>query len=470
MPEATTYRYEDVAPLDVPEPARDCSLEPVTLTDETIAERKRAVLDRMSARGLDDLVVYADLEHGGNYEYLVGFLPRFEESLLVLHVDGTAHLVLGNENFNKADKARIEVTPVHMPHLSLPNQPMTGAAPVRDVLAEAGLAAGRRVGVAGWKLFTSPFDDNSRLFDVPAYLVEAIRELCGADHVANAADVFLGPAGVRRTNNPNEIAHYEFAASLAGDALLDAMDALVPGASELEVADRLSRCGQRESVITVCAFGPRFVKANVFPTAKRLVAGETVSMSVGYRGGLSSQAGYAVRDASELPASDADWYEAMAAPYFTSVRAWLENARVGMSGGELWGLVDDVLPRETYGWTLCPGHLVAEEEWLCSPVYEGSEEPLEPGMLFEIDIIPSRAGHAGVSCESTCALADAELRARIAEEDPALWSRVERRRAYLADELGIALSDDVLPMSCTLGYLRPFLLSRKAMGVVPAAR
>ena len=75
-----------------------------------------------------------------------------------------------------------------------------------------------------------------------------------------------------------------------------------------------------------------------------------------------------------------------------------------------------------------------------------------------------------MSCESTCALADAELRARIAEEEPALWSRVERRRAYLADELGIALSEDVLPMSCTLGYLRPFLLSRQAMGVVPAAR
>ena len=35
---------------------------------------------------------------------------------------------------------------------------------------------------------------------------------------------------------------------------------------------------------------------------------------------------------------------------------------------------------------------------------------------------------------------------------------------------GAALSEDVLPMSCTLGYLRPFLLSRQAMGVVPAAR
>ena len=52
-----------------------------------------------------------------------------------------------------------------------------------------------------------------------------------------------------------------------------------------------------------------------------------------------------------------------------------------------------------------------------------------------------------------------------------MWSGVDVSMAYaLADELGIALSEDVLPMSCTLGYLRPFLLSRQAMGVVPAAR
>lgn len=46
--------------------------------------------------------MYADKEHGGNFEYLTGFIPRFEEALLVLHREGEAVLVLGNENLKLA--------------------------------------------------------------------------------------------------------------------------------------------------------------------------------------------------------------------------------------------------------------------------------------------------------------------------------------------------------------------------------
>ncbi|MFR5077960.1 MAG: hypothetical protein ACLTDX_07970 [[Clostridium] innocuum] len=62
----------------------------------------------MHEDGFDAVVVYADLEHGSNFEYLCGFLPRFEEALLILHANGKAFMVLGNENLNKAGKARIE--------------------------------------------------------------------------------------------------------------------------------------------------------------------------------------------------------------------------------------------------------------------------------------------------------------------------------------------------------------------------
>ncbi len=48
----------------------------------------------MHQHGYDTLIVYADKEHGGNFEYLTGFIPRFEEALLVLHREGEAVLVL----------------------------------------------------------------------------------------------------------------------------------------------------------------------------------------------------------------------------------------------------------------------------------------------------------------------------------------------------------------------------------------
>jgi hypothetical protein len=72
---------------------------------------------------LDTLIVYADKEHGGNFEYLTGFIP-VSKKLLVLHRDGEAVLVLGNENLKLAGHARLENRVIHAPWFSLPNQPM----------------------------------------------------------------------------------------------------------------------------------------------------------------------------------------------------------------------------------------------------------------------------------------------------------------------------------------------------------
>lgn len=145
---------------------------------------------------------------------------------------------------------------------------------------------------------------------------------------------------------------------------------------------------------------------------------------------------------------------------------WLEEIRCGMSGGELYDLIEQVLPKEKYRWSLCPGHLTADEEWMSSPVYEASEEILESGMMLQTDIIPSVPGYAGTSAESTIALADESLRMEIQKEEPELWARIEKRRNYLEQVLGIQLHPDVLPMCSTVAYLRPFLLEKgKAMHV-----
>ena len=74
----------------------------------------------MQSEKLDVMLIYGDLEHGSNFEYLTGFLPRFEEALLVVHKNGTAYLLLGNENLNKAGISRIKAKAVHVPYFSLP--------------------------------------------------------------------------------------------------------------------------------------------------------------------------------------------------------------------------------------------------------------------------------------------------------------------------------------------------------------
>ncbi len=453
---------EKVKLKQVDEPEKDCSGSPVALTDKTINERKHKVLQAMKWRDLDQLIIYGDVEHGSNFEYLTGYFTRFEEGLLIINRDGDMTLVLGNENLNKASKSRCEANCVHVSLFSLPNQPNRADKTLKELLVEAGIRKNTRIGLAGWKLFTSTVENNKRCFDLPVYIVDTIRDIVGDNKlITNETDLFIGENGVRTINNANEIAHYEYGASLASDCMLDAMNMLDEGVSELELGDKLVRYGQHTSIVTIAAGGPRYIRGNMFPTDNRIKKGDTVSLTVGYRGGSSSRAGYAVGKEDELPEDVRDYISVIAAPYFAAYAKWLESISIGMKGKELFSVIDEVLPRSVFGWHLCPGHLTAEEEWLSSPVYENSAEEIKSGMIFQIDIIPSVQGYGGVSAESTVALAGGDLKKDIKEQYPEMWDRMMTRRKYLRNVLGIAVSEDILPMCSTVGYLRPFLLDKR---------
>lgn len=445
--------------IEAPKPEE--GLIPVMLSDETMQNRKARLLENMQKDGFDAVVVYADLEHGSNFEYLCGFLPRFEEALLILHANGKAFMVLGNENLNKAGKARIEAVPVHMPHFSLPNQPMQTEKSVAQILASCELENAEKIGLIGWKNFTSHVEDNHLLFDLPYFLVEALKTVCGKAQFANAAYLLIGENGVRTTNNANEFAHYEYGAALAGNCILKTMDRLKVGKTEMEMAETLAADGQRHSVVTIMATGARFEKANLYPGNKQIQCGDKISITTGFKGGLQSRAGYAVECAEQLPEKEQDYLKAVAIPYFQAVKTWLETIKIGINGNDLYEAVEAVLPKEDYGWTLNPGHLCADEEWMSSPIYPQSEETLQSGMLFQIDIIPSVNGYGGVSCESGILLADEQLRKAIAKEYPAVWERIVKRRAYMQEVLGIRIQEDVLPTSMATAYLRPYLLKKE---------
>lgn len=446
---------------EVEAPKLEEGLIPVLLSDETMQNRKARLLENMRKDGFDAVVVYADLEHGSNFEYLCGFLPRFEEALLILHANGKAFMVLGNENLNKAGKARIEAVPIHMPHFSLPNQPMQTEKSVAQILASCELEDAEKIGLIGWKNFTSHVEDNHLLFDLPYFLVEALKTVCGKAQFTNAAYLLIGENGVRTTNNANEFAHYEYGAALAGNCILKTMDRLKVGKTEMEMAETLAADGQRHSVVTIMAAGARFEKANLYPGNKQIQCGDKISITTGFKGGLQSRAGYAVECAEQLPEKEQDYLKAVAIPYFQAVKTWLETIKVGINGNDLYEAVEAVLPKEEYGWTLNPGHLCADEEWMSSPIYPQSEETLQSGMLFQIDIIPSVNGYGGVSCESGILLADEQLRKAIAKEYPAVWGRIVKRRAYMQEVLGIRIQEDVLPTSMATAYLRPYLLKKE---------
>lgn len=451
----------DVVLDKVQRPVSDFNAETVVLSDATMKERKAKVLNKMKERNLDSLLIYADREHGANFEYLTGFIPRFEEALLIVNVQGPSYLLLGNENLKMANYSRLEAEAIHVPHFSLPNQPMENQSSFLEIMKGA-IGKPKKLGIVGWKVFTSRYDENDQLFDIPYYIVDAVRKIVGENgSLVNGTNVFIGEKdGVRTVNNAGEIAYYEYGASLASDCVLKAMDEIELGKLDIELATYLSAYGQPHNVTTIFTTGERFTKALLYPQAKPVQLGDKFSITTGYKGGLSSRAGYIVSDSSELPEEVRDYLDKAAIPYYNAVVAWLENARIGMRGQEMYDCIQAVLPKEQFNWSLNPGHLVSDEEWMCSPVYPGSETQFKSGMLFQVDIIPSVKGYAGTSAETGIALADESLREEIRKDNPALWERFEQRRNYMEKVLNIRLHPEVLPLSNTVGYYRPFALAK----------
>ncbi len=433
---------------------------PVALTYATMQARKENVIRRMKEKGLDVLCIYADREHGGNFGYLTGFEPRFEEAILVLHSDGSAFLMLGNESLRMGQYSRLQNTVVHVPYFSLPNQPMGNAHTFIQMLNEAGLSKGMSAGIVGWKMFTSVLDDNEQIYEVPHFIVHAIKETVGiGGNTINAGDIFLCPEnGVRATNNANEIAHFEYGATLASNCILNAMDAIAIGKTEMDIAEYLAAKGQPITVQTICATGERFTNAEVAPRNKAVSLGDTFSLTMGLRGGLTSRAGYIAKTEADLPEHAHDYLDALAKPYFAAAVKWYETVNIGLRGSDMYKAIQHVLPQQEYGWKLNPGHLLSSEEWLSSPIYPDSQVKIRSGMLLQMDIIPKKAGYGGSNAEDGVAVADAQLREALEREYPAVYERMLHRRRYMTEVLGIRLHDEILPMSNTSGYLRPLLL------------
>jgi hypothetical protein len=69
-----------------------------------------------------------------------------------------------------------------------------------------------------------------------------------------------------------------------------------------------------------------------------------------------------------------------------------------------------------------------------------------------------RAGWA-LNCEDGVVFADAALRAELNARHPAVAGRIEARRRFVRDELGIPIRDSILPLSSTPLCLPPFWLA-----------
>jgi Xaa-Pro aminopeptidase len=418
--------------------------------------RLERLRERMHERRYDRIVVYADREHSANLAWLTGFDPRFEEAVLIVGGDGEPAILVGNECYGMAGAAPLPMRRHRFQDLSLPGQPRDRSRPLDEILADEGVRTGTRLGVVGWK----PYADRSML-DVPSFLADALRRVVGpGGAVENANDLLIDARdGLRVINELEQLAAMEAAACTTSSGVRAVVRGVRPGLRERDAVGLLGWDGTPLSCHVMLTAGPRATYGLLSPGDRAIERGDPFTVAFGIWGALNCRAGFVVEDASELPAGIADYVERLVAPYFTAVAEWYGALRIGRTGGALHAIIERHLGDPFFGIFLNPGHQIGLDEWVNSPISPGSDIELRSGMAFQVDIIPATGTpYFTTNIEDGVALADASLRAALAGAYPDAWARIEARRAFMADVLGIELHPDVLPFSNIPAYLPPFLL------------
>jgi Xaa-Pro aminopeptidase len=426
------------------------------LAASTYTARLRRLRERADARGYDRLVVYADREHSANLAYLSGFDPRFEEAVLVVGATGEPAILVGNECYGTAGAAPLPMRRHLLQDLSLPSQPRDRSRPLAEILAEEGVGRGGRIGVIGWKTYASR--DAS---DAPSFLVDALRRATGpTGAVENATDLLIGASdGLRVINEVEQVAYFEWAACHTSDGVRRLIFGLRPGLTEQEAVQLLRWNGAPLSCHLMLTAGPRARFGLLSPSDRRIERGDPFTTAFGIWGALNCRAGFVVGEANELPLGIRDYVERLVAPYFEAVAEWYRALRVGVAGGALHEIIRRRLGDPFFGVFLNPGHQIHLDEWVNSPIAPGSAVELRSGMALQVDIIPATGtAYFTTNIEDGVALADASLRTAFAAAYPAAWKRIQRRRRFMADALGLELHPDVLPFSNIPAWLPPFLL------------
>lgn len=421
------------------------------LPDEVYQLRLSKVLDLMKKSDLDVIVIYADREHFANFNYIIGFEPRFEEGLAVLHSDGKCRLFLGNECFPMHKTARIPVSAQLYPTISLPSQPDSVKEPLDELLKAAGISSESKVGVVGWKLLA---EDQ---FCIPTFIYQAIAKIVAPETIRNVTHLFIAPGyGIRVTNTEDEIAYYEHGATLASNSVWNAINSKWLGERELDIANKFAVYGQPLSCHPTIAAAENTKKGLISANVYRAKYGDPVTNSLGMRGGLSVRNGYLVDGVNSVPEAAKEFADNICLTYFKAVVAWVENMKIGVTGGEIFDLVNSIIPKEKFGWVLNPGHLISDEEWLSSPFAPGCTDKIVSGMLIQMDIIPSIDGYISPNCEDGFCIADEALQQKLKEKYPEVYERMIMRRDYMRNELNIDVPDEVLPMSNLASWYAPY--------------
>lgn len=438
----------------------DCA--PVELSDSVYQNRVKLLVERLRQRGLTHAVIYGDREHASHIEYFSKYDCRFEEGLLIVGADAACHLLVGNEGMGFSAIVPYKIQRHLYQNFSLQGQPRSASKKLTDILSDCGLNCDARVGVVGIKYFEqSPVDGSPETtYDLPEYIVRALRQSSG--EMRNFTEELTGyPNGIRMTvRDAEEIVWAEAAANRTAAVVQRMFQNVRTGMKEYELP-MLCRVGfDPHSMHPICNFGDRSVMLGMAsPGTSVLNEGDPCGFCYGIRGSLTSRVGIAARDMDSVRADLRPYVQSFYAAHFGAVAAWYETLCIGVTGGELYDSVMSRIGGQEFGVALNPGHFIAAEEWTNSISAKGCLTKIIENTLLQSDIIASGSDPTRTSiCEDGVAVADGRMRAELSSRFPEVYARMLARREAMA-EIGIALHEEVLPLSNLNGAYYPFMLN-----------
>ncbi len=448
--------------IEIDWPRLDPAPRPPVAPAAEFRRRIEAARAGMEARGLTHLVVYGDREHFANLAHLTNFDPRYEEALLVLTQAQPPLVLVGNECENY-----LPISPLYQEGslrkeryqpFSLPDQPREHSRLLRTILQDEGIGAGARVGCVGWKVFSEREHPGARhAIELPAFIVDTLRDLCGHEAVVNSTDLFIrADGGLRTSASVWDIALCEYANVIASEGVRRILFHIEEGRRDDELATHVQYDGIPLGAHMTVRTGQTMISLSS-PSGAVVRRGNRFSCSLCFRGANVCRAGWVAASAADLPPAAQDYVPAFAGPYFEAMAAWYRKLEIGTAAGIPAAVIAERLPAN-FGVFLNPGHLTHLDEWLCSPFYAGSTLPLRSGMIIQSDVIPSSPTYYSSRMEEGLVLADSSLRQALAVTFPDLLTRCQARRDFMTEVLNLELPDDLLPLSNIPALVPPFLL------------
>jgi Xaa-Pro aminopeptidase len=427
--------------------------------------RIQNTLQKMSEQALDFLLVFADREHCANLTFLTNLDPRFEEALLLLDRQGKRKLLLGNECMGYTGICPISMEFELYQNFSLMGQDRSLSRKLADILTEFGIQVSSSVGCSYYK-----YDANNKLsLDIPAYLADILRELVGKKElVINASDIFMDVEnGLRNRTCLEELVRFEWASARTSNSLKNLLQQLTPGVREYELARNFVSDGLPYSCHPMVSSGKKATMGLSSPSANKVTLKDPFTSALGIWGALTARAGMVAKHADQLEKQVSDFYEVYWKAYFKTVVTWYEAIGIGTSAGEVTSKVEQARDKSVFDFAVNTGHTLHLDEWVNSPFYKGSEIKLYSGMALQMDIIPvSKKEFVCANMEDGIVLADEALRDEWAKRFPASWKRIEQRRNFMINEIGINIKPEVLPLSNIPAYYTPYLLNKNTVAVI----